>query len=45
MSKYVKQGETPVKYECTKRKCKWQGTYDEKSEKKNRRRLLRKYLS
>jgi hypothetical protein len=34
MSKYVKQGEIPVRYECTKRKCKWQGTYEEKAEKK-----------
>lgn len=23
-----------TKYECTKRNCKWQGTYDEKSSKK-----------
>lgn len=34
MSKYVKQGETPEIYECTKRKCKWQGTYEEKAERK-----------
>jgi len=29
--KYVISGETPVAYECTKRKCKWQGTDEEKS--------------
>lgn len=28
--KYAKFGETPTKYECTKRKCKWQGTEKEK---------------
>ena len=30
MSKYTTNGETPKKYECTKRKCKWQGTDEEK---------------
>ena len=31
--KYTKWGETPTKYECTKRKCKWQGTDQEKNSK------------
>lgn len=31
--KYCKMGDKPVRYECTKRKCKWQGTMDEKDEK------------
>ncbi|WP_329805436.1 hypothetical protein [Flavobacterium facile] len=30
MSKYTASGETPIRYECTKRKCKWQGTDVEK---------------
>lgn len=34
MSKYTTNGETPKKYECTKRKCKWQGTDNEKSQRK-----------
>lgn len=33
MSKYVKVGEDPVAYECTKRKCKWQGTDAQKGRK------------
>lgn len=32
--KYARMGETSVRYECTKRKCKWQGTDDEKSRKR-----------
>lgn len=31
--KYTKFGEIAVRYECTKRKCKWQGNSDEKSRK------------
>lgn len=27
--KYCKMGDKPVRYECTKRKCKWQGTLEE----------------
>ncbi len=30
--KYTKFGEKPVRYECTKRKCKWQGTIEEKKD-------------
>lgn len=29
MSKYTTHGEKPIKYECTKRKCKWQGTMEQ----------------
>jgi hypothetical protein len=29
--KYTRFGETPVRYECTNKKCKWQGTDDEKA--------------
>jgi len=33
--KYARHSDTnSEKYECTKRKCKWQGTYEEKAEKK-----------
>lgn len=32
--KYARMGEKVVKYECTKRKCKWQGTDDEKARKR-----------
>lgn len=28
--KYTIMGETPIAYECTKRKCKWQGTPEQK---------------
>ena len=28
--KYCKSGEEPVRYECTKQKCKWQGYHEEK---------------
>jgi len=28
--KYARFGEKPVRYECTNKKCKWQGTIDEK---------------
>lgn len=28
--KYTRMSERPVRYECTKRKCKWQGTDQEK---------------
>lgn len=28
--KYARMGEEAVAYECTKRKCKWQGTDEEK---------------
>ena len=31
--KYTKMGESPVRYECTKKKCKWQGTMEEKDDK------------
>jgi hypothetical protein len=31
--KYTKWGEEPVRYECTKRKCKWQGKDEEKARK------------
>lgn len=31
--KYTKSGEKANRYECCKRKCKWQGTDEEKSEK------------
>ena len=30
MSRYVKFGERPDKYQCIKRKCKWEGTMSEK---------------
>lgn len=32
--KYSRMGETPVAYECTKTKCKWQGTGDQKASKR-----------
>jgi hypothetical protein len=32
--KYCKMGDTPVRYECTKKKCKWQGTANEKGSKR-----------
>ena len=28
--KYTRSGETAVRYECTKRACKWQGKEEEK---------------
>lgn len=31
--KYCRFGDTPSKYECTNRKCKWQGTDKEKENK------------
>ena len=31
--KYTRFGERPERYECTNRKCKWQGTVEEKSSK------------
>lgn len=34
--KYTRSGEKPVRYECTNRKCKWQGFFEEKSEKKDK---------
>jgi len=30
MSKYTAFKETPLKFQCTKQKCKWEGTYEEK---------------
>jgi len=32
--KYTIAGENPTKYECIKRKCKWQGTDEDKYQKK-----------
>lgn len=32
--KYTKWGEEAKRYECTKKKCKWQGTDDEKGRKR-----------
>jgi hypothetical protein len=34
-TKYTTFGETPVKYQCTKQKCKWQGTLQEQEISKN----------
>lgn len=34
MSKYTTYGETPVKFECSKKKCKWQGTIEEQATRK-----------
>lgn len=31
--KYTKIGETPTKFQCTNRKCKWEGTGKEKYKK------------
>lgn len=31
--KYTRARETPSKYECTKRSCKWEGTKKEKAHK------------
>lgn len=31
--KYTRMGESPASYECTKRKCKWQGKDEEKATK------------
>jgi hypothetical protein len=28
--KYVKMGETPVRFKCTKTLCGWEGTHEEK---------------
>lgn len=33
--KYTKHGEKPISYECTKKKCRWQGTDKEKDTIKN----------
>jgi hypothetical protein len=30
--KYTRMGEKPTKYECCNKKCKWQGTFEEKEE-------------
>lgn len=32
--KYTRMGETPIAFECTKTKCKWQGTADQKASKR-----------
>ncbi|KOY84266.1 hypothetical protein AD998_21930 [bacterium 336/3] len=32
--KYTKIGETPLRYQCSNKKCKWQGKMEEKSEKR-----------
>lgn len=32
--KYCRMGEKAVAYECTKQKCKWQGTDEEKGRKR-----------
>jgi len=32
--KYTKFGEEPKRYECTKRKCKWQGLDSEREQKR-----------
>lgn len=32
--KYTKMGENPVRYECTKKKCKWQGKMEDKYDKR-----------
>lgn len=34
--KYTKFGETPVAFECSKPKCKWQGVEKSKTQIKNR---------
>jgi len=33
--KYTRAGETPTKFQCTKRKCKWEGTEKEKGKKQD----------
>tara|TARA_R100000306_G_C4377773_1_gene142759 strand:+ start:633 stop:821 length:189 start_codon:yes stop_codon:yes gene_type:complete len=33
--KYVRSGEEPVAFECTKQKCKWQGKEEQKGKKKD----------
>ncbi len=34
MTKYTPYGETPIKYECCKKSCKWQGTLEEQATRK-----------
>ena len=34
MSKYTTFNETPIKFQCTKQKCKWEGIYQEKQDRK-----------
>lgn len=33
--KFTKNGETPTKFQCTKRKCKWEGTEAQKGRKQD----------
>lgn len=33
--KFVKNGETPTKFRCTKQRCKWEGKQEQKATKKD----------
>lgn len=33
--KFTKKGETPTKYQCCNRKCKWEGTLEEQKQVKS----------
>jgi NAD-dependent SIR2 family protein deacetylase len=33
--KFTRIGETPTKFQCTNKKCKWEGTEDDKAKKKD----------